>query len=118
MPCKRGGGKKESFDYKETEAYEALTKKFGEDVSLDTLAKCAVRIHEEEDDIKKPSAAILKSLEKLYKWFNDNWENISSLLDSVNLDDEDEEEEEEGEEEEKGEEKKEEEKPKEEEKKE
>lgn len=115
MPCKRGAA---NFDPKETEAYQALQKKFGEDVTLDTLAKCAVKLHEEEEDIKKPSAAVLKSLEKLYKWYHDNWENIESVLDSINLEDNDEEEdeEEEGEEAEEGEEKPAEEKPAEEEK--
>jgi hypothetical protein len=84
------------FDAASSEAYKALTKKFGDDLTLPKLAQLASSATDVIDDLKAPSAAEKKTTDKLYQWFQNNWAKISPNLDDLDVGGDEEEDDDEG----------------------
>jgi hypothetical protein len=94
MPCKSkcGGGAGADkakpagkFDASSSEAYKALTKKFGDDLTVADLVELATSATEVVDGLKQPSGAEKKSTDKLYQWFQNNWVKIAPNLDDIEI---------------------------------
>jgi hypothetical protein len=82
-------------------AYKSLHSQYGADLKLSELEEIAGRALEVVKGLKPPSGADKKSLDGLYKWFQNNWSAIAPHLDELDpLDEEEDEEDEEEEDEE------------------
>jgi hypothetical protein len=85
-PVTPARGKAPTVEVTSLEAYEALTARFGTDMSFPKLIRLAEAV-QSASEVGAPIRDEARTTDSLYRWFHQNWAAITSTLDSIELED-------------------------------